>query len=175
MKLLSNSPSIRAGLILIGIALASVAQPALGRPFKGSLDLEERIGRMSRCPGAQGQPGTGGTLNGTGHATHLGAVQLYGSHCISSEPGTPPAAFTVYDGQMAMRAANGDVVMADYSGVFSLVVTGSYTFEGQYVVTGGTGRFQNASGTGRLYGALQGDVPSFQQAVSMDAQGEIDY
>lgn len=175
MKLFTTRAPCGAGLMVLCIAAASLAYAGPSRPFKGSLELEERIGRLTRCPGPQGQPGTGGTLDGTGHASHLGKVQVSGSHCIESEPGSPPPSFQLLDGHMALRAANGDVVLADYSGVFTLATTGNYTFAGQYVITGGTGRFADASGTGVLSGSLQGEVPSFQQAVSIDVEGEIAY
>jgi hypothetical protein len=175
MKLLKQNTPGRAVLLVLWIAFASLVHAAPERPFKGSLELEERIGRVGRCPGAQGQPGLGGTLQGSGHATHLGAVQVSGLHCIASEPGIPPSSFRLFDGQMALRAANGDVVLANYSGVFTLAATGGYTFQGEYVITGGTGRFSDASGAGALSGSLQGELPSFEQSVFIDAEGSIDY
>ncbi|MBL0420646.1 hypothetical protein JI739_09850 [Ramlibacter sp. AW1] len=175
MKLLPTSALCRAALMVVCTASASAAFAGPDRPFKGSLQVEERIGRLGRCPGPQGQPSLGGTFTGTGHATHLGAVQISGSHCITSEPGTPPPAFSLAEGHMTMHSASGDEVLADYAGVFTLVTTGTYTFAGQYVITGGTGRFSDATGGGALTGTLTGDVPSFQQSVSLDALGDIRY
>ena len=75
MKLFTTRAPGGAGLMVLCIAAASLAYAGPTRPFKGSLDLEERIGRLTRCPGPQGQPGTGGTLNGAGRASHLGRMQ----------------------------------------------------------------------------------------------------
>ena len=175
MKLFTTGAPRRAGVVALGIVVASLAYAGPSRPFKGSLDVIERIGRLTRCPGLQGQPGQGGTFTGGGHASHLGKVQVSGSHCIEVEPGVPTPFFRLFDGRLAMRAANGDVVLADYSGVFTFTSAGNYTFQGDYVITGGTGRFEDASGTGELTGVLEGPVPSFEQAVTLEPRGEIAY
>lgn len=175
MELFKRNASRVAGLMVLWMALAGAVHAGPSRPFKGSLDLEERMGRLGRCPGPQGSAGVGGVLSGSGHATHLGKVLVGGEHCIDSEAGTPPPSFRLFDGRMVLRAANGDVVMADYSGVFTLAAAGSYTFDGEYHITGGTGRFEDASGSGALSGLLEGVVPSFSQTVSIDIAGRIAY
>jgi hypothetical protein len=80
-----------------------------------------------------------------------------------------------FNGAMRVTAANGDVVLADYAGFFTLVSAGVYSFEGNYFIKGGTGRFQNASGTGALFGTLQGDFTTFAQTVALTAEGRISY
>ena len=70
---------------------------------------------------------------------------------------------------MTLTAANGDAVRADYSGFFALVSPGGYSFEGNYFIKDGTGRFQDAAGTGPLFGT--GSFSSF----TLTAEGGISY
>jgi hypothetical protein len=162
-------------LALVGLASASLAQAAgPGRPFKASLELDHRLGRSTSCTGLDGQPGPGGTFGGTGHATHMGAVELHSTHCITV-PADPEKPVYVFNGRMRVTTPNGDVMLADYAGYFNPVSDGVYAFEGNYYITGGTGRFEDASGTGALFGNLQGYFNVVLQAATLSAQGRIRY
>jgi hypothetical protein len=159
--------------VALALACATPAHAAPGsRPFKASLDLDQRSGRSTVCLGPQGQPGTAGQLSGTGHATHLGAVQFAGFHCLSFRLNQPT---NVTNGTMTMTAASGDTLRADYSGLISLVSPGVYAFEGNYFIVEGTGRFQEASGSGALFGTLQGEFAPTGQPFSLTADGRIGY
>lgn len=169
------SASARRSVWLVAFALASttLAHAAPGsRPFKASLDLDQRAGRSTVCLGPEGQPGTAGQLSGSGHATHLGAVQFGGFHCLSFRLNQPT---NVTNGTMTMTAANGDTLRAGYSGLISLVSPGVYAFEGNYFILEGTGRFQEASGSGALFGTLQGELSPTGQPLSLSAEGRISY
>jgi hypothetical protein len=169
MKLLKPSMPCRAWLmVLLLLASATLANAAPSRPFKATIDLTVTgIGREEKCPGTTpGVPGGGEQLSGTGHAAHLGAVQVLANHCVNS---VQQVNFYFFNGQMALTAANGDVVRADYSGFFTLVSPDVYSFEGNYFITGGTGRFQDAVGTGALFGT--GSFLSF----TLTAEGGISY
>ena len=160
-------------LMALLLASAGAAHAAPNRPFKASMTVEEHLGNIGRCPGSQpGVPGLGGTLSGTGQATHLGATTVGGEHCVQVRQDQ-----TVYisDGHMVLTAANGDTVLADYAGFFTPVSAGVYSFEGNYFITDGTGRFQGAGGSGAVFGTLQGTLPSQSQTLSLTAEGSIRY
>ena len=84
-------------------------------------------------------PGSGGvemTANGSGYATQLGKYTRV--ETIVLDPST--GAFT---GTVVFTASNGDRLTADVTGAFNSQTTAS----GSYAITGGTGRFADASGT----------------------------
>ena len=87
--------------------------------------------------------GEGGIVNiiAQGHATHLGRYTA--SAVIANTPGDPPT----FDGDITMVAANGDELYFHYSGVTTQIVP-IREGEGAYEITGGTGRFEGASGQG---------------------------
>ncbi len=137
------------------LAAVAFAGPALAGgpdnvPFKASMATQETLRPDGvTCPE---QPYVVGMTTGTGTASHLGAVALVASDCIS--PGLN--AFTFSNGHLTFTAANGDELRATYNGnlqplsgspPFSLYsISGTITFEG------GTGRFTSASGSGYLQG-----------------------
>lgn len=175
MRLFDNRPRASAWLAALMLASAGLAQAGPSRPFKASLEIEHRVGRLTRCPGLQGQPGAGGTFTGTGHATHLGTVEMHADHCIRLDANRPDKPVYVFEGHMHMTAANGDQLDADYSGQFTRTSEGAYVFDGYYYVTGGTGRFDDSDGSGVLFGTVKGDFPSQSHGVSMSAEGRIRY
>lgn len=167
MKLFKSVLS-RGGLIgLLLMCCATLASAGASRPFKGTVELTATgMGRLEKCPGSPGLPGGGETVQGTGHATHLGAIQLTASHCVNL---VQEVNFYLFNGEMAVIASNGDVVHADYSGFLTLVSPGVYSFEGNYFIKDGTGRFDGAIGTGALVGT--GSLSS----LTLTADGSISY
>jgi hypothetical protein len=107
---------------------ASAAPPV---PFRGSADL--------MVTGAEELPPAGRRLTAfaTGQATHLGRFTRTETVIVDLSTGT-------FTGTLEFVAANGDRLNADLDGHFTSP-TGE-SAEGTYVFTGGTGRFQNASG-----------------------------
>jgi hypothetical protein len=90
------------------------------------------------------------TETGRGHAMHLGLFQG-----ASNETGH----FTDVPGQLeivgsfTLTAANGDQVFGTYSTTAVIdAAAGLVHFDGPYVITGGTGRFANATGSGTIRG-----------------------
>jgi hypothetical protein len=77
------------------------------------------------------------TASATGQATHLGRFTRTETLIVNLSEGT-------FTGTVEFTAANGDQLKADVAGHFTSP-TGDRA-EGTYVFTGGTGRFQNASG-----------------------------
>ena len=79
-----------------------------------------------------------------GHASHVGRFTGSGSNCTPF-PLPGPVAFG--DGIFLITAANGDELFGSYEGVQSSIdAAARATFAAVQRITGGTGRFTNASG-----------------------------
>ena len=116
-------------------------------PFKATLNTQETLGlNPAACPTTLLQ----GTTVASGKATHMGSVSLRSTDCVVVESGQ----FTFTDGRLVLTAANGDQIIATYSGMLlpsaELPV---YSLSGSYTVIGGTGRFEGATGAGTLQGS----------------------
>ena len=77
---------------------------------------------------------------GSGVISHLGRVSWRTEHCFQLFAGTFG---TFGDARLVITAANGDQLFGTYDGV----MTGETTFAETVFVTGGTGRFAQASGS----------------------------
>jgi hypothetical protein len=81
---------------------------------------------------------------GSGYASYIGAIRVVGlSYASPPENGT-----VVIDGTGIMTGANGDQIFVSFDGAVLDVATGEGT--GVYVVTGGRGRFEGATGHASL-------------------------
>jgi hypothetical protein len=79
-------------------------------------------------------------MTGTGNATHMGKIQFTSSHHNNQA--------TIWDGQFETIAANGDELYGTYTGVFTGVIPpATVQVQFQLILTGGTGKFDGASGT----------------------------
>ena len=84
------------------------------------------------------------TAVGSGNATHLGAFRRV-EHIVLGPDGA-------ISGDITFTAANGDQLTANFVGGF----TSDTTASGTYTITGGTGRFANATGTAFFLVSLTG-------------------
>lgn len=140
---------LRIAAVTTSIALLAPAvhaeRPAV--PFKASLNTEETLGfNPVACPTAFLQ----GTTVGTGNASHMGSVTLRSTDCVVQVDGQ----ITFTDGRLVLTAANGDQLSASYSGMLlPSAEPPVYSLSGSYTVTGGTGRFKGATGSGSLQGS----------------------
>jgi hypothetical protein len=116
-------------LTLLGLGLSASAAPSV--PFKGRADLV--ITGAEDLPPSSRQV----TASATGQATHLGRFTRTETLIVNLSDGT-------FTGTLVFTAANGDQLKADVGGHFTSPTGDSAA--GTYVFTGGTGRFQNASG-----------------------------
>ena len=143
-------------LALLVFTPAATAKPD-ERPFKGVLTGEVWFtpGGELGLPPNPNPPFLYTVSEATGDVSHLGYTEMAGVH---------PAA-TDFAGQMVLTAANGDKVYVDYVGVgpnpqpgvpATLRVTSHWTF------AGGTGRFEDASGSADSVAYLEfsGDLSS---------------
>ena len=147
-RLLSAVHPLRTAALLAALACGTAFAGPTNVPFKATLVVQEQIRPdPARC---QANPYLAGTTAGSGQASHLGAVTGSGTDCI-----TPTSAYTYAfsNGKLTLIAANGDELRADYAGALTPSATPPiFVVAGTYRITGGTGRFSGASGTGAVGG-----------------------
>ena len=136
-------------LMLIVVLLLTVAMPAMAatpRPFRGSFEGVAGFAEP-RC-------GSDVTLGfaAIGTATHLGRMEGQASNC--SDPAFPVAAVEVRDGIITLAAADGSTITAEYQGVQEAPVNGVAAYSLTMTIVGGTGRFDDASGSWAASGLL---------------------
>ncbi len=119
----------------IGGAALTEARGGSELPFKGTLQSTEFVV-------SEDANGAVRHLDGTGHATHLGQFILSSDFTVRFPSGDAT-------GTATWTAANGDQLFTSVVGhgdvVFPIV-----TITETHTITGGTGRFANASGTIRI-------------------------
>jgi hypothetical protein len=76
---------------------------------------------------------------------------------------------SITDGTGVWTAANGDSIFVSYSGLYPSVTPERVSFQKAIVITGGTGRFAGASGSGILNGV--GDL--VKKETTMTFEGKI--
>jgi hypothetical protein len=124
------------------IAPSSVAMKAVDVPFSGVVTGQVAFDSNPRGCSA----GFTAITTAKGPASHLGLTSWNSEHCLE-------AGSEIVDGVLVLTAANGDEVHATYTGKagdFPAQVGGLITVTGTIVISGGTGRFENASGTAAL-------------------------
>lgn len=86
------------------------------------------------------------TPGGDGLASHMGVSQFYGE--AQAWLGDP----IIQIGDGTLIAANGDYLTVHYEGEAVVIDQGQHIVsDGWYVITGGSGRFENATGGGKYY------------------------
>lgn len=142
------------GLVLT-LALA-VAGPVAANdlvPFRG-----EMTGTATVTPIAP--PIVSVLLETSGHASQLGRFTLVAPHTVNQETRLATGTYT-------FTAADGSTLTATLSGAATLVAPGQLAISEEGVITGGTGRFEGATGsfstqrtffpaTGRTHGTFDG-------------------
>jgi hypothetical protein len=92
-------------------------------------------------------------LIGSGNATHLGKFTFTSTHkneVILNSNGQ----LAIFDGIYKNVAANGDELHGTYTGAFTPFGGNIFKIEADIIVTGGTGRFLNATGEISLFGEM---------------------
>jgi hypothetical protein len=111
-------------------------------------------------------------VEGSGQASHLGLYSVVRQHCFNL------ATFTIQAGRFVQTAANGDELWGTYTGYTEAVL--EFAPDGSPLViviasptqiTGGTGRFAHASGTGHTRGVF--NVAT--KVGTFTFEGEINY
>ena len=110
------------------------------------------------------------SVTGQGNASHLGATSaVTDNQVVNVETGSATATYT-------LTGANGDTVVLEMVFQTTFLPNNAVTFEGDYTVTGGTGRFYGATGSGDLVGSAvvtgpNTGVGSFSVAGTISSPG----
>jgi hypothetical protein len=147
----------------------SIASPEANAPGAGVLANDQEVPFKGRLEGAATiTPGTPPFLSvsveGTGNATHLGRFTVEIPHVVN-------AATRTSTGTYEFTAANGDTLTAGFTGQATLTAPGLLSIVETATITGGTGRFADATGrftvtrefnqvTGVTTGSFEGTVSS---------------
>jgi len=159
-------------VLLIAVALPATAtkgNPGKELPFSAVISGDEVDFNTDNIPAGRcdESPGTFSltTFWGSGHATHLGRIDIVAQHC--SQPGG-----FYSQGELTITAANGDVLEATYTNGVSLTPPPEILFRDEFTfVDGGTGRFTEASGDGVETGVFQ----FFTDEFELEMEGVISY
>ena len=136
------------GLVTVGL-IAPVGADSSSRPFKGSVTGEVTFPFVGEgiCPATDVFLGGLRTdSEATGTVSHLGRTTMTSSHCT-------PLFETIAGGEMTLVAANGDEVIIHYWGSAPFPIPGVTEFidvDLDFVIVGGTGRFEGATGGGEM-------------------------
>ncbi len=118
------------------------------------------------------------TFGIVGEATHLGHFTGTAQHCSQLHL-TPagPGEVTYSDGQFTETAANGDLLQGTYTnGTSGADANGVLWFHDFFTITGGTGRFLNATGSGEEGGSFSDFIALLNGAPApMWMKGTIAY
>lgn len=126
-----------APLLVIALAGTTLAAPKRSEkkelPFKGTMQSVETY--------VVTPPIMSVTANGSGNATHLGQYAI--SYAVEVNLETLSG-----EGSAQIVAANGDILYANLSGQATATeTTDVFNVVEEFTITGGTGRFANASGS----------------------------
>jgi len=141
---LSSASTASAGGLSSMTAAAKLSKPDV--PFRGAVTgaLEFGVANPQNCPS-----GVTGVSNATGTALHMGNMTYHTEQCVNPSNGA------VAGKVLVLTAANGDELHGTFDGQSKPGnVAGQYTVEAKFTFTGGTGRFENATGMAEMTGVL---------------------
>jgi acyl-coenzyme A thioesterase PaaI-like protein len=115
------------------IVMQASHQASPARPIRGTCELAIQPAEPV-SPGVIRQRDVG-----TCQISHLGRSTMVSDKIINLGAGTQSA-------DVALTAANGDMLHASGSGTNTMVAPGKFAFRVELTITGGTGRFSDASG-----------------------------
>jgi hypothetical protein len=152
--------------------VAALGAFALLVPGTGSSSAQETRPHKATCVAIPEDPLSPNVrTTGSCQATHLGRETFTAAHTVV--PTGPPDAngllpVAVVGGRATHVSANGDELRSEYAGIGSVdLLSGRIVFalDGRY--TGGTGRFEGASGATRITGVVEGGVAHFVERGSI--------
>ncbi len=154
--------------LILAVVLSVVVSPVAAqnsRPFKGRV-VATWDNVLAALP-----PTSLARFNGTSQMTHMGNAAQSGT--LTLTPNGSPVLFPG-QGSVTITAANGDTVTFDYSGILKILNPATGEGAGTFNITGGTGRFANASGGGTFYAVIDlSQSPNQPMTVVLD--GQISY
>jgi hypothetical protein len=146
----------RIAVSILAVLAAAAPAPAGGPiPFKGKWSGQT----ISAMP-LPGDPFVIAVVStGTGQATHLGRYTMTSPHLSYVLTGFA-------EGTQEFTAANGDQLTASFAGFFSPTQDGFLSADLTATITGGTGRFEGA--TGGYTFSIVFDPATFQSAATIE-------
>jgi hypothetical protein len=155
----------RTTIVTVALSLMVLRAAASDQvPFRASIDTEPMM--VGSCgPGCLQLE-----ISGTGHATHLGSTEIAG-------PSQVDVVLGQQTGTSTLTAANGDTMVIAVAGTVDFHgpnPTDPVSFQGEWQVIGGTGRFENAAGGGTYSGTSAGSVGNLLLSGSVNSPGGSD-
>ena len=146
-----NSRIHRVGLLLIASLMALPAAAGDRVPFRALIHTEPVF--VGICgPGCFEL-----AIGGTGQATHMGRTEFEGPSRVQINLSDPRSG--TQTGTSILTAANGDAIEIAFAGTVEFEgpsPTDPVSFQGEWEVIDGTGRFDGATGSGTYSGTAAG-------------------
>ena len=154
---MARALAVVAALFAFAVTFVGASSAGAQTTFKGSLE-----GTVTVTP--VNPPIASVLIEATGNATKLGRFTLEVPHVVNQ-------AVRVGAGSYIFTAANGDTLTASFTGVGTLIAPGVLSTTETATITGGTGRFADATGSftahrtffiteGRTVGSFEGTISS---------------
>ena len=128
-------------LVTALFSTAAIAAP-VAAPFRATIAFTEQVGPTA----TNADCALTGTISGVGTAPKLGTVHLTSVDCINP---LSPTSFLFLSDEVVLTLDGGDQIWAAYGGTLSAT---DGVIKGTYFIFGGTGRFANAAGVGKIDG-----------------------
>jgi hypothetical protein len=159
----------------LSLATAQEASPVPG-PFTASVSGSVSWARVSEkaCPPSEQLWGELMTeSSATGTAPDVGEIHMESRHCA-------PAGDEITDGALTLVTADGVEIWMDYSGTAPFPsdteIGDVLVFDGDFTVVGGTGPFENATGSGSFDGEITFEgLPDPEWPATWTFEGTIAY
>lgn len=155
----------RIAIAIMALSLLGLRATATDRvPFRALIDTEPMM--VGFCgPGCLELE-----ITGTGQATHMGRTKVTGPSQVNAILGQQT-------GTSTLTAANGDTIVIAFAGTVDFQgpnPTDPVSFQGEWHVTAGTGRFEAAEGAGTYSGTAAGPVGTLLLVGSVSSPGAAD-
>jgi hypothetical protein len=133
----------KALVLVLGIVASSMAM-AESLPLSMNIKIFDKAGPLAGCPS-----NFGSQMQGLTHSSELGFQNMTAKDCITPVQN----AYLLSQGQIVANTNNGDTLTMTYSGSLIPIPDSHYAkVDAQYQITGGTGIFEGATGSGTIQG-----------------------
>ena len=141
-------------LLTAAVIMSITAADVMSTPLSVSAVIQEFVTPTYLNPSSQCTTPLGGAITGTGISSPLGGVSLSAHDCITPLPDLFFPDHFSFSGHMTFTMSSGDELFADYSGSFTPTSYPSiFAFtNSKFKITGGTGNFLGAKGSGLFLG-----------------------
>ena len=164
MRKIAIAISVTLSLLFLDVGMAFGAAHGTDRPYAdaGAAVLSVDLGTLTV------------TLAGTRNATHLGNSTWTTSNIVI-DVSTLPFIGVTYDD--TITAANGDTLTTTAVATIDASTLGvsPLAFSAVETITGGTGRFEGASGSFAVTGSVELDLTTFTGVLMFTSTGTISY